>query len=174
METLLVTLIVMSIVLFGIPLIVQSYLRAQDTLAESWVERQQVEEERTRTNLLVVEAQANSSSVDLTIRNAGSTKLADYQDWDVILHYRTDSSYLVEWVPYEELAVGQERWELVGIYLDAAQSITEEYEPGILNPGEELVLRGFFGSPAQGDTAGLAAVIAPNGVGVSTTFAVAN
>lgn len=174
METLLVTLIVMSIVLFGIPLIVQSYLRAQDTLTESWIERQQVDEERIRTNLLVVAAQASSSSVDLTIRNAGSTKLADFRDWDVILHYHTDSSYLVQWVPYEELTVGQERWELVGIYVDAAQAIAEKYEPGILNPGEELVLRGFFGSLAQGDTAGLAAVIAPNGVGVSTTFIVAN
>lgn len=174
METLLITLIVMSIVLFGIPLIVQSYMRAQDALAESWIERQQVEEERSRTNLIVVEAEANSGSVDLVIRNVGSTKLADYQDWDVILHYYTGSSYVVRWVPYERETTEHERWELVGIYLDASQIIAEQYEPGILNPGEELVLRGFFDSPARGDTAGMAAVIAPNGVGVSTTFAVVN
>lgn len=174
METLLITLIVMSIVLFGIPLIVQSYLRAQDALVESWAERQRIDEERGRTNLLIVEAQANDSSVELVVRNAGSVKLADYQDWDVILHYHTASNYLIRWVPYEQLAVGQERWEIVGIYLDASQSIAEEYEPGILNPGEELVLRGYFGSLVQGGSTGLAAVIAPNGVGVSTTFAVAN
>ena len=174
METLLVTLIIMSIVLFGIPLIAHSYFSTQDTLMESWSERQQVEEERSRTNLLIVEAQANSNSVDVTVKNAGSVKLADFQDWDVILHYFTTDGYLVRWVPYEQPVAGQERWELVGIYLDASQAIAEKHEPGILNPGEELVLRGYFASSAQEGTTGLVAVTGPNGVGVSTSFAVAN
>ena len=45
------------------------------------------------------------------------------------------------WYPYVSGPLGNNQWTVKGIYTDAAASQPEVFEPGIFNPGEELVVQ---------------------------------
>jgi len=59
---------------------------------------------------------------------------------------------------------------VVGLYQDAATAEREHFEPGILNPGEEIVVRLRALPPVGPNTTNRAAISPANGVGTSILF----
>jgi len=173
-ETIIVSLIVMSIILFGALTISQSYLSSQDAILASWREMEERTGERARTDLSPIGAETRSEGtiVEATLSNEGDTKLADFDQWDVIVqYYTTGGDYNIRWLPYTEAAEpGDNQWTVVGIYLDAAAATPEVYEPGILNPGEEIVIRMGVSPPVGVGTTNLATIATPNGISASVIF----
>ena len=174
METALAALIIITIVLFGALTIAHTFLSAQDVILTSWREMETRLGERTRTELSAIGTEVKSSGaiVEITLRNTGTTKLADFDQWDVIVQYYTASgTYEIDWLSYTEVSdPGNGQWTVVGIYLDAAGAVSEIYEPGIVNPGEEVVLRARV-LPAVGpNSTNLATVAVANGISVETVF----
>jgi len=171
METVLAALIVISLILFAIPTLVNSALTAQNSFVEDWQSLQQVSIERSATSLAISDAQAQNNIVDLTIRNVGTTKLADFEEWDLILQYDAVSQgYQIEWVPYTTLSGGMQRWQVEGIYIDVDQGIEEAFEPDILNPGEQMTIRVTVASAVKPASAAQVTVSTPNGITASTVF----
>jgi len=171
METALTGLIVIAILVLAILTIAHSYLSAQDALLESWQEMEARLGEQTRTDLSPIgaETKGGGAIVEVTLQNAGNTKLADFDRWDVIVEYDDAiSDHIIEWLPYEEL--GGSRWTVKGIYLDASEGTAEAFEPGILNPGEEIVVQMWLTPTVGMTTTNLATIVTPNGVTASTVF----
>lgn len=125
-----------------------------------------------RTNLTTVSAsQPSSDIVEVTLRNSGQTKLGDFDRWDVIgQYYDSGGTYYIKWLPYTDGVLGNDQWRKKGIYLSAANQTAEVFEPGILNPGEEMVIEAKL-SPAVGaGTTNLAVISTPSGIPASIAF----
>lgn len=125
--------------------------------------------ERARTDLSPVGAQTISggSVVEITLRNEGDTKLADFDQWDVILqYYDSGGHYYTEWYPFGS---GQNEWDVWDIFLEAP-TVHEVFDVDILNPGEEMGIWVSVSPQVGAGTTNLATVATPNGITASTVF----
>lgn len=145
MESLITVILVVTLILFAGLNIFQETLDAQNDLATTWQEMEDLSGERARTQLTPISSTIKNggSTVEVILKNEGSTKLTDFDRWDVFLQYYTDNStsYEIDWYPYVSAMPGSNQWTNAGIYVDAATALAEAFEPGILNPGEEMVIQ---------------------------------
>jgi hypothetical protein len=170
METALTGLIIIMVLLITVSMLAHAFLSAQDALLESWRGMEERMGERSRTSLssVVAEAKNLGGTVEITLRNDGDTKLADFDRWDVILQYTAgDGQRRTGWYPY---GLGQNEWTKVGIFLDASAGTAEVFDAGILNPGEEIVLQVSVNPWVRSPSTNLVTAVAPNGIAVSTVF----
>src|SRR5574341_1281873 len=167
MESVLPAFVVVILLLFAMLTPIHNFLSGQDRIQAS---RQLMEArllDRARTDLAPISAQVSDDGVvvELTVRNTGQTKLADFNQWDMILqYYDTGAAYHIVWVPYE---AGDQpalnTWGVVGISQDV-------YDPGIFNPEETITVQ-FKVSPAVGpETTNRVALTTPSGLGISSLF----
>jgi len=154
---------------FGGMTMTQGFLSSVDSSTVGWDEMEARDEEIMRTKLATVNASMPSLSLlELTLRNSGETKLADFADWDVIVqYYDSGGGYYVKWLPYTEGTPGGNEWTVEGIYLDGE---TEVLETGILNAGEEVVIEAKLDPPVGVDTTNLVVTSTPNGIPASIAF----
>jgi hypothetical protein len=105
--------------------------------------------DRSQTKISVVDATAPSAAqVHVLVRNDGQTKLADFEEWDVIL--RADNA--AEWYAYPS------SWTV---------EIDEGIELDILNPGETMTVTLY---PDSVGSDNLVVLTTPNGVSASQVF----
>lgn len=159
MEASIAALIILTVVLFGVITMTHAYLSAQDTILESWREMEERLGERARTDISLGETSVTSVTVTSTLTNEGDTKFADFDEWDVILQYNgADSQEHVEWCEYGLLTPC---WWYKG-------TISGDFEPGILNPGEEVQITII--ATKEITPTGRAIIAAPNGITASAAF----
>ena len=164
MEASISALIILTVVLFGALTLTYAYISAQDTILESWREMEERLGERARTNLSPVSAETNGSGsqVYVTLSNDGDTKLADFDQWDVIVQYDTDDDGdhdAVEWLTYHAPPPIDGEW---------SKAIEENFEPGIFNPGETMAITISVSSEIS--STGVAIIATPNGISASKDF----
>jgi flagellar protein FlaF len=165
METAITALIVISVLMFSIFALSERSLSSQAALAESSRQMQERVGERARTSLATVEARTINSgnNVQVTLKNTGQTKLADFDQWDVFLQY-TDaaSGYHVDWY-------ASNKWTQQ-IYLSTLPLTPEIFEPGILDPGEEMAVTVNVAPAVGTGTTNLATIVTFNGIRASAVF----
>jgi len=172
MESAITGLILITLLLISVLTLAHALLSVQDQAIASYREMTDRLLDVARTDIASADLATVSGNalVEVTVRNEGQTKLADYEDWDVIVQYDTGASdHIIEWLPYE--SVGSLRqWKVKGLYLDADAAIEERFDPHILNPGEELVVQLWL-SPTIGiSTTNLVTIGTPQGITASTVF----
>lgn len=143
MESIVTVIVVVALILTAGLNIFQTSLDTQEQLMTSWQEMEERTDDRIRTDLTPISAtiQNNGGLVQLTLRNNGRTSLTNFDEWDIILQYYSSGDvYHTDWYPYTSGAPGGNQWAAT-LYTDAAGGIPEQYEPGILNPDEEMVLQ---------------------------------
>ena len=164
METALTGLIIIMVLLLAMLVLADSFFSSQDAVLESWREMEERVGDRARTDLLPVNAEAigGGSMVQVTLRNEGDTKLADFDQWDVIIqYYDASSEYYVKWLPYAQPG---DRWT------EFFSAEAQAFDPDILNPDEEMMVQ-LSVSPALGSpTTNQVIVATPNGIIASTVF----
>lgn len=102
---------------------------------------------RTRLNQTNARTVNGGTVVQVTYLNDGSEKITDFDEWDLIVQYYdtdTPSNYYVSWLPYVDSSPAVSEWTIKGIYADAKREMVEIYDPGILNPGEEMVIDAYL------------------------------
>ena len=173
MESAIVALVCIALIVVGGMTLSQGFLSSLDTSSVGLEEMSQRAEERMRTEVEPLSAtQPSPDEVEVSLHNSGQTKLGDFDSWDVILqYYDGNGTCRVVWLPYTEGAPGDNQWTDEGIYLDAAGGTPEAFEPGILNPGEEMVIELRVDPPVGEDTVNLTVVTTPNGISTSLSFA---
>ncbi|MBM3131902.1 MAG: hypothetical protein FJZ95_02565 [Chloroflexi bacterium] len=172
MENVLVAIFCIALILFAGLTISQLSLSTTDTVATAWKQMEETSAEISRTNISSLGAQTSDGiTIDMTLENAGETKLEDFEKWDVILQYHDVSqNYLVKRLTYNSGTPANNEWTVEGIYLNAGSSTAEVFDPGIFNPDEEMKIR-MVVSPAVGTpNANLATVATQNGVSASAIF----
>ncbi|MCB8942982.1 MAG: hypothetical protein H6658_04440 [Ardenticatenaceae bacterium] len=173
MESVLTAFIIILLILFGGLTLFQDSLTAQETLHISWQEMETRLTEQAHTDLTPISAETKSSGsvIELVLRNDGDTRLVDFANWDIIVQYYTASSnYNIAWLAYDASAPTAGEWTVVGIYSDTANAISEQFEPQILNPGEEMLLRLRVVPPIGPNTTNLATIATDNGTTTATLF----
>jgi len=169
METAIVSLICIALVVFGGMTMSQGFLTSVDTSTAGLEEIGQRGETIMRTELSSVSAsQPAANTLEVTLENSGQTKLADFDKWDVIVQYYDGTgTYYSKWLPYTEGTLGDNEWELVWIRLNGAAEI---FEPNVLNPEEEIMIRAQLNPSAGAGTTNMVVVATPSGITASTYF----
>lgn len=179
MESALATLILISLLLFAVLTLSHSYLDTQNALIVAEQEMQTRMADQGRTDLAVVQTQVKNAGaiIEVTLRNTGDVKLADFNRWDVIVEYYQDSddpddpdTYYIRRLAYSPDILNDNQWQVAGIYANTAALAPEVFDPGILNPGEELIVQMSVLPPVGPDTTNRATVGVANGVTASTYF----
>lgn len=172
MESALATLILLTALLFSVLTLSYNYLESQDLLMAAEQEMQTRLSEQTQTGLAVVQTQIISPGVTLhmTVRNVGSIKLNNFDRWDVIVEYHHAPDALTQrWLPYAPAAQGNNQWRVAGIF--AASHRPEAFNPGILDPGEEMVIQIDLQPPVEPETMNRITIGAANGIQTTAFFA---
>jgi hypothetical protein len=172
METAFVSLICVALMVIGGMTMSQGFLRSVDNTSSNIHVISQRDQDIMRTNIQALNAiQTAADTLEVSVRNNGQTKLANFDKWDVIVHYRDASAQdHVIWLPYTLGVLSNNQWKLKGIYIEAATLETEAFEPSILNSEEEIIIQCKL-SPGVGEnTINLVSISTSNGITVSKTF----
>ena len=166
METIVSGIIIVAIILLVVLSVAFYMMNTQATLSESSRVMQDRMTDRARTALTVVSTATNSSGdyVQIILQNVGMTKQTNFKNWDVILQY-TDGkgAQQIHWYAYSTQWTEQ-------IYQSISPAQLEVIEPGILNPGEYLVIQVNAVPPVGLGTTNLGVVTTPNGTVVQSMF----
>jgi hypothetical protein len=162
MTTTVVCIICIAMIVVGCMTLSNGILTSADTAALSAQQLSVREGEMMRTALTGVSASLPApDTLQAVIGNSGQTKLASFNKWDFIVQYfDVADNYYVNWLPYHQGVLGNNEWQESGIYYNGQP---EAFEPGILNPQEQLALEALL-SPAAGYRAIKMTVSTPNGV----------
>jgi len=165
MESVITAILMVSLLVLLIFGLAHYLLASQAQISDATREMQERLTERTRTDITTVGVEVTPAGdyVEVTLKNAGQTKLADFEYWDVILQYTDGSNgQHVQWYAFAS------QWNYQ-IYQSLAPSL-EVIEPGILNPGEYLRLQVNVSPPIGMGTTNLATVATPNGIAATAVF----
>jgi archaeal flagellar protein FlaF len=163
MENALTGIIIIGVMILAILGLSQGTLMAQAGIADATrlMQTRLADQARTSVQALSASTSVLGDMVYITIKNTGSAKLADFAHWDVILTYPGSlPETQVEWHAIQSKQ----------IYLTAASGQPEIIEPGILNPGEEMVIYVDVLFDVGLGTTNVATVSTPNGITASTIF----
>ena len=171
MDTAIISLICIALVVFGGMTMAQGFITSVDASTTGLEEVGQRDETIMRTEITPVDAtyqqQFGPDPLEITVENTGQTKLADFEDWDVIVQYYDGwGNYHVEWLPYAS-SPGTNEWGIVWIRLDGGSEI---YEPNVLNPGEQVLIRTYLNPGVGNGTTNMVVISTPSGVTASTYF----
>ena len=175
MENVLSAFIIIFVLIFGTLTLSEATLTSQESIQNSFREMESRLGEQSRTNLTALDDPVfvSDNEASLTYENTGSTRLADFDQWDVFVQYfdaSTPADYHIDRMNYSEDSPFDNEWAVEGIYLDASDTVDEVFEPGILNPGEQIVLTLNFAPPVGAGEAVQTVVVAPNGIGTARVF----
>ena len=108
--------------------------------------------------------------IKLTLTNEGDVPIGQFADWDVIFVTQLSSALSVSYLTYtSSTSPVENQWAVLGIYLNAASSTPEIANPGIFDPGEQMVVLANPSPAHGGNTYGRAIFVTPNGATASVT-----
>jgi hypothetical protein len=183
MESAISAIILFALGIFAATTISQTYMETQDSLWTAQQSRQEASLERQRTDLEITRAETEDSGalIRVTVRNNGQVKLADFDRWDLIVQYYSDppnepepnrypDAYNIQYLPYTPGAPQNLQWTVSGIYANAGTLTPEAFEPGILNPDEEMIIQARVEPSIALTTTNMVIINTPNGISASAQF----
>jgi hypothetical protein len=172
METAFVSLICIALMVVGGMTMSNGFLTSIDNASNNIEAISQRDEAIMRSNITILTTnQTSADTLVVSLRNNGQTKLGSYDRWDIIVHYHDDAALdHIAWIPYTAGSPGNNQWTVQGIYMDSGSLTPEAFEPGLLNPDEEMVIRCKVSPDVGPGTINLVSVSTQNGVTTSKTF----
>ncbi len=170
-DTVIAALLVLTLALVG-GLIIAEQSRLPRKRSLSLLRRWRPEQRTARTALSSLGGLTLSAGavVEFSLENSGSTKLVDFDTWDVIVQYESVGGNQIAWLPYVEGEPGQDQWSVAGIYLDTQLTTPELWEPNVVNPGEVMTVRMQLHPPVKVSSANLVTLVTDNGVSATAVF----
>ncbi|MEE8471628.1 MAG: hypothetical protein V3S82_00510 [Dehalococcoidia bacterium] len=171
METAIISVICIALLVLGWSTMSRNYISSVDSATVELGLMTENSREIVRTDLSTLTAtQPSADLLDVTLRNTGQVKLGSFDRWDVIVQY-TDSgaTYYVKWLTYTTGVLGDNEWKKTAIYVGGTTD-AEVFEPGILNPGEDLKFQVKLNPTVGTGTDNLVIISTPNGIAASIAF----
>ena len=170
METAFVSLVCVVLIVIGGMTMSRGFLTSVDSTSSNIDSISQRNEDIMRTNVQVLSAvQTSGNRLEVTLQNIGQVKLADFSQWDVIIHHEDNGdNFHVTWMPYNPRTLGNNEWNVQGIYTLNDQP--EVFEPGIFNPDEKMVIQAEIDPGVKSGSTNQVLITTPNGVTVSKSF----
>lgn len=170
METAFVSMVCVVLIVIGGMTMSRGFLSSVDSTSANIDSISQRNEEIMRTNIQVLDAtQTSGDMLEVTLQNIGQVKLADFGQWDVIVHHMDNSTvFHVTWMPYNSQTPGENEWNVQGIY--TLNDEPEIFEPGIFNPDEKMIIQADIDPEVKTGSTNQVLITTPNGVTVSKSF----
>ena len=160
METILVSLFAATMLIVCTLGMIGTSLTAVNALSDSY---RSIETQVSSIQSTAIECSYTTDSggiVVLTVANTGQTSLREFEEWDVLVQRSFGSVFLLPYTPNGTPA--ENEWCVNGIELSDGRP--EVFDPGILDPGESLVIHISLDPPMEvGETTRIT-VATPNGV----------
>ena len=164
-------------ILAGTLALVGSSCSAVDLVSSSWQDMAESTGQMARTRISQTgpEVGAQGLNIRVTFKNTGWTSLDDFSRWDVIVQYygkKTQGSnpYFIRRLTFTEDVPGDDEWRVEGIFEDAQTSKPEVFQPGILDPGEEIKIHMKLKPMVGAQTTNWVTIATSNGIAVSAYF----
>jgi hypothetical protein len=169
METAIVSIICIALIAFGGMTMSRGFMTSVDTSTTNLDSIGQRNEAIMRTEIIPLDAAVPSgNTLEITVENSGQTRLADFDKWDVIVQYYDGTgTYHIVWLPYTQDTLGDNEWEVAWIHYNGAPEV---FEPNVLNPKEQMLIRARLNPTVGAGTTNMAVVSTPNGITASTYF----
>ena len=166
MSNAIITLFVVAILMVAILSFTEISLNTLDSGAQSWKQTVDTAEEVLRTDIDVLGANNTAPYIEVLVQNSGKIRIGEFSKWDVIVqYYGGNSTYSISSLTYtENTSPSNDQWTVATIYSNDSQSAEEAYEPGIVNPGEVMLMNLNLASTPQGNLTNWVTVSSPNGV----------
>jgi archaellum component FlaF (FlaF/FlaG flagellin family) len=145
MENAIPSLLIGALLIVASTLMAQSGLKSYDRIGNSLreMESRLSEQSSARLEIQNVTVDGNRQGLTLSLVNTGQTRIAAFEKVDVILTYFTSpTNQLSTWLPYDSSGLGANIWQVTSIAGD-------NFDPGILNPGESAVIHVALSSAMQ-------------------------
>ncbi len=173
METAIISIICIALVVFGGMTMSNGFLTSLDAGTAGLEEVGNRNENMMRTELTPVSTSvslaAGADPLEVVLENTGQTKIADFEKWDIIVQYFDEGgNYRVQWLPYVPGTTDPYEWDVGWIKLNGQ---AEVFEPGVLNPGEQIMLKTSLDPSVGVNTTNMVVISTPSGVTCSTYFA---
>jgi hypothetical protein len=111
---------------------------------------------------------AGADPLEIVLENTGQTKMSDFNKWDVIVQYYDDGgNYIIKWLPFSALGGGTNEWGIEWIRLNGE---TEQFEPNVLNPQEQIMIKTWLNPSVGANTTNMVVISTPSGITCSTYF----
>jgi len=172
METIIVSIICIALVLFGGMAMSNGFMTSVDTGTNGLQEIGNSADSIMRTELTPISTnvslEAGADQLEIVLANTGQTKMADYDKWDIIVQYYDDTgAYHVQWLPYVEGTSAPYEWDVGWIRMNGAPEV---FDPGVLDPGEEIMIKTEFSPPVGNNTTNMVTISTPSAVTCTTYF----
>jgi hypothetical protein len=172
METVLVSIICIALLVFGGMTMSQGFMTSVDASTAGLSEIGERTETIMRTVLTpidtFIELVDGADPLEIVLENTGQTKMADFEKWDVIVQYYDDSgAYHVAWLPFSASGGDINEWGVSWIKLNGQP---EAFEPNVLNPGEQLMIKTWLNPSVGPNTTNMVVISTPSGITCSTYF----
>lgn len=165
----------MTIIFSVVFTIARDSLETYDIVTSAWTRLEARAQDQTATRIAGPTSLRVpiASTVEITIANQGSVPLEEFSWWDVVFEVQQDPGVSILYLDYTAgPSPGANQWTVKGIYLDAGSQTPEVVDPGVLDPGEEMVVLANPSPAVKGGTYNRATFATPNGVVASVIFAV--
>lgn len=172
MAAVIASLMIVGLLLSGVGIMAQRSFESLDMASDAWKRMETRSTAIARTGIQVV-GSVNANPVwDVTVRNSGQTPLADFDAWDVMVQYSLPSgAFQVTRLSYTATnPPGDNQWTVTGIFINASAGTPEVFQPKILDPNEEMVVRLRLSPPPPAIGDRRITITTPNGVSTSAVF----
>ena len=175
MANLIVILFAVLAIVTGAVSLTGAALGSASSASDAWNHKTERIGDAGRTELTLINADISGSgeNIDISIRNTGQTALTDFSWWDVLIQYydtANNKNLNAAWLTNATTSPVSGQWAVEGIYLDAANAIAEVYEPNVLNPGEEMIIRANISPAIPTQTDNQVTIATPNGIRLTAPF----
>jgi hypothetical protein len=172
METAIVSIICIALVVFGGMSMSNGFMTSVDASTAGLMEAGNRNDDIMRTELSPVstdiELISGADPLEIVLVNTGQTKLADFEKWDIIVQYFDDGAvYHVQWLPYVPSTNATYEWDIGWIKMNGQ---AEVFDPGVLNPGEQMMIKTKLDPSVGENTTNMVVISTPSGVTCSTYF----
>ncbi len=135
-------------------------------LSDSWTAREVRRLRQSRTAIVGHAGQQTqaSSTVKLKVSNIGDVPISQFANWDLIFEIQREPGLGIAYLEYvSSTPLSLNQWTVDGIYRDADIPLAETLDPGVLNPGEEMVVLTKPDPPVKEGTYDRAIFATPSG-----------
>jgi hypothetical protein len=172
MSTAFVTIFAIAIMLVGVLTWSNASFNSMDSGVQAWKQMVETAEEVARTDIEITGAQMQAPFLEVLVRNSGKVHLAQFPNWDVqVQYYYGDSTYGISSLSYtENITPSDNEWTVATIYADESLGQQEVFDPGILSPGEVMLMKLKLNPQPGAGTINRVSVSSHNGVVASAQF----
>jgi len=172
METAIISIVCIALLVFGGMTMSQGFMTSVDASAAGLSEIGELTETAMRTMLTPVETNLSLLSgadfLEIVVANTGQTRMTDFEKWDVIVQYYDNAGgYVIKWLPFSASGGTINQWGVQQIMLGGQPEV---FEPGVLNPGEQIIITTFLDPSVSSNATNMVVISTPSGVTCSTYF----